>query len=257
MCCSWNQLGGTETGFDALLRCLEVLTTSEVSGVGPPPSPAAAEPPVVVDPPPLAQASGELSQQQQHDEQPRKRRKLAEEGTAEGPTNGSNGGENCEAAGEVQPETSKTRPSLSRGEMRGQVIRGLVSALTPWEHSRRSQRAALLVLGNILENAIEEDAGAIGGVKSTEGARSASESCAVELDRGLAALAAGGTGEWAEDDERDPAAAVRRWVIHVKLKLFPDKNVSAGFLEQFLEPLLPETMGKETGGQKNETKTTH
>ncbi|CAN0304046.1 unnamed protein product [Ectocarpus sp. 6 AP-2014] len=204
---AYEKLGGTETGFDALLRCLEVLTTSEVSGVGPPPSPAAAEPPVVVDPPALMQASGELSQQQQHDEQPRKRRKLAEEGTAEGPTNG---GENCEAACEVQPETSKTRPSLGRGEMRGRVIRGLVSALTPWEHSRRSQKAALLVLGNILENAIEEDAGAVGGVKSTEGARSASESCAVELDRGLAALAAGGAGEWAEDGERDPAAAVER-----------------------------------------------
>ncbi|CAN0053376.1 unnamed protein product [Ectocarpus sp. 4 AP-2014] len=203
---AYEKLGGTETGFDALLRCLEVLTTSEVSGVGPPPSSAAAEPPVVVDSPALAQASGELSQQQQHDEQSRKRRKLAE-GTAEGPTNG---GENCEAVCEVQTETSKTRPSLSRGEMRGRVIRGLVSALTPWEHSRRSQRAALLVLGNIFENAIDEDAGAVGGVKSTEGARSASESCAVELDRGVAALAAGGAGEWAEDDERDPAAAVGR-----------------------------------------------
>ncbi|CAN0558820.1 unnamed protein product, partial [Ectocarpus sp. 12 AP-2014] len=183
---AYEKLGGTETGFDALLRCLEVLTTSEVSGVGPPLSPAAAEPPVVVDPPALTQASGELSQQHKHNEQPRKRRKLAEEGTTERPTNG---GENCEAACEVQPETSKTRPSLSRGEMRGRVIRGLVSALTPWEHSRHSQRAALLVLGNILENAIEEEAGAVGGVKSTEGARSASESCVVELDRGLAALA--------------------------------------------------------------------
>ncbi|CAM9705724.1 unnamed protein product [Ectocarpus sp. 8 AP-2014] len=204
---AYEKLGGTETGFDSLLRCLEVLTTSEVSGVGPPPSPAAAQPPVVDDPPALAQASGEVSQQQQHDEQPRKRRKLAEEGTSEGPTNG---GENCGAACEVEPETSKTRPSLSRGEMRRRVIRGLVSALTPWEHSRRSQRAALLVLGNILENAIEEDAGAVGGVKSTEGGRSASESCAVELDRGLAAFAAGGAGEWAEDGERDPAAAVGR-----------------------------------------------
>ncbi|CAB1100716.1 unnamed protein product [Ectocarpus sp. CCAP 1310/34] len=204
---AYEKLGGTETGFDALLRCLEVLTTSEVSGVGPPSSPAAAEPPVVVDPPALAQDSGELSPKQQLNEQPRKRRNLAEESTEEGPTNG---GGDCEAACEVQPETSKTRPSLSRGEMRGRVIRGLVSALTPWEHSRHSQRAALLVLGNILENAIEEDAGAVGGVKSPEGARRASESCAVELDRGLAALAAGGTGEWAEDDERDPAAAVRR-----------------------------------------------
>lgn len=209
MCCSWNQLGGTETGFDALLRCLEVLTKSEVSAVGLPPSPSAAEPPAVADPFALAKSSGELSQQQ-YDEQPRKRRKLAEEGTAEGPTNG---GENCEATYEVQPATSKTRPSLSRSEMRGRVIRGLVSVLTPWEHSRRSQRAALLVLGNVLENSIEEDAGAVGGVKSTEGARSASESCAVELDRGLAALAAGGTGEWAEEDEGDAAAAAGRWAV--------------------------------------------
>ncbi|CAN0222527.1 unnamed protein product, partial [Ectocarpus fasciculatus] len=175
----YEKLGGTETGFDALLRCVEVLTTSDVSAVGPPPPPAAAPPPAVAAPPALAQASGEQSQQP-HDEQPPKRRKLTEERTTEGTADG---GEDCE-------RTSKTRPPLSRSEIRGRVIRGLVSALTPWEHSRRSQRAALLVLGNVLENAIEEDAGAVGGVKSADGARSsASESCAVELDRGLAALA--------------------------------------------------------------------
>lgn len=35
------------------------------------------------------------------------------------------------------------------------VIRGLVATLMPWEHSKNSQEAALLVLGNILDNALE------------------------------------------------------------------------------------------------------
>lgn len=37
------------------------------------------------------------------------------------------------------------------------VIRGLVAVLMPWEHSKRSQQAALLVLGNMIENDLEND----------------------------------------------------------------------------------------------------
>lgn len=46
--------------------------------------------------------------------------------------------------------------------VRGSVIRGLVRILEPWEHTRRTQKAALLVLGNVLENVLEVAAGGSG-----------------------------------------------------------------------------------------------
>lgn len=50
------------------------------------------------------------------------------------------------------------------------------------------------MLGNVLENAIEEDTGAVRGDRCKVGTRSASEFCVLEIDGGLAVLAAWGQG---------------------------------------------------------------
>lgn len=101
-------------------------------------------------------------------------------------------------------------PATSRSERRGAVIRGLVAALVPWEHSRRTQRAALLVLGNVLGNALDEDPeGYSGGVEDAgdeSEALSASEACASEMDRALAAWDAGGEGGWGTEDGEEEGA---------------------------------------------------
>ena len=80
---------------------------------------------------------------------------------------------------------------------RESVLRGLVKALMPWEHSRRPQRAALLVLGNILGNAPPETRG--GGVGHLGGAQLSEYSkCAAELRRAVTAQSFEGGGGWGE-----------------------------------------------------------
>lgn len=74
------------------------------------------------------------------------------------------------------------------------MIRGLVKILTPWEHSRRSQRAALLVLGNILGNALQEttkgDSGGVGDAQLSEYCM-----CSKELRSAVTARSFEGEGE--------------------------------------------------------------
>lgn len=95
-----GQVGSRETGLDVLLRCLEVLSTSELSSFGPTP----------------ASTSSEEAR--------------------------SNGG-------------SAMGDEASDASARASIIQGLVRVLTPWEHSRKTQRAALLVLGNVAENVLD------------------------------------------------------------------------------------------------------
>lgn len=54
----------------------------------------------------------------------------------------------------IETSASSEEASIT---VRHSVIGGLVAALMPWEHSKRSQQAALLVLGNIIENDLETD----------------------------------------------------------------------------------------------------
>ncbi|CAM9347356.1 unnamed protein product, partial [Laminaria digitata] len=119
---SYEQLGSAETGLDALLRCLEMLSTSELSSIGPSPP----HPPI----PNATPVSNDVA---------------------------------------VAVATSGVSAVTSA---RGSVMRGLVKALMPWEHSRRSQRAALLVLGNILGNVLQETtAGDVGDLRDSGDAR--------------------------------------------------------------------------------------
>lgn len=93
--------------------------------------------------------------------------------------------------------------------VRASVIRGLVSVLTPWEHSRRSQRAGLLVLGNILGNVLEAAEGEGGGDVGRDDARLLVSQCAVELENGLTATASAGAGD-GSDGEVDAPECDRR-----------------------------------------------
>ena len=209
----YPQLGGRETGLDVLLRCLEVLSTSEASSLGPAsPSPAVlAAPPGTTDPSadatgvgagPMAaaEAAGEVGgasavRESEKQEQEKKRRKVG------GQEGGGPAGEGDESKarrigdGEAVTATATSTtatPAFLRRRRRGSVVGGLVAALVPWEHSRRIQRAALLVLGNVLGNALEEDSEEGVG----EEARCPSEYCAVELRKSLVSWDAGGEGEW-------------------------------------------------------------
>lgn len=110
---------------------------------------------------------------------------------------------NEKAAAVVEGATRTKLQAICRNEVRGSVLRGLVAALVPWEHSRQTQRAALLVLGNVLENAFDEVPDATSdAMNNGRGAhRNVSGSCAADLDKALAALATEGPGEWADEGE--------------------------------------------------------
>lgn len=94
------------------------------------------------------------------------------------------------------------REQPTRSEKRGSVIRGLIAVLEPWEHSRRVQRAALLVLGNVFGNALEEDS----EMNAAAGGSGAAEACAVEIDQGLKASRTGGEEERVQDDDKGCSA---------------------------------------------------
>ena len=265
-----EQLGSAETGLDALLRCLEVLSTSELSSIGPTPprrpfpittptsqdfpavaaaTPSAAREKIVVvgesavvpgtgddtasEPSvtkPLKEVFGtieagagavaagtalagsnrtvltaEHQQIQQHQQQEREQQEEQEQeqqeelkqeqqeeqeqeqqlqeqqrqgkGIGEGKKGGTsttletivgrttygnaavNGSRDSINSGGSSTKVGIANVASAAGSARGSVLRGLVKSLMPWEHSRRSQRAALLVLGNILGNALQETTG--------------------------------------------------------------------------------------------------
>lgn len=211
---------------DSLLRCLEVLSTSDISSIGPsmrhvspnqvggadssqvdPDTPtsfnSAVTPPVAACLSPVggsqrAQESRACAAPSANDKSapdvvartsnarvtPQATRVSCQaasaQGNAEGVSGAGGGAAGAEAVktavavvegggGEgrppatVQPNTAILSGRYSGGVsreasgVRDGIIRGLVRALVPWEHSRRSQEAALIVLGNVLESA--EDCG--------------------------------------------------------------------------------------------------
>lgn len=179
---------------DVLLRCLEVLSTSDISSIGPSIS--------HVDDQPLSSATA-LAPQESHSvvaaipdtEGPIVERNAQpaiaqSHSAATNPIAGAADGDVLSPGQDEQARRTSAPPeskiaydgsgntaerddgaALSRraappeeGEggvggarVRASIVRGLAGALQPWEHSRTSQQAALLVLGNILEAA--EDGG--------------------------------------------------------------------------------------------------
>lgn len=117
-------------------------------------------------------------------------------------------GSNDKATAVVEGATT-TFKAMGRSEIRGSVLKGLVAALVPWEHSRQTQRTTLLVLGSILENALDEVPHPTSeGMKDRRGAhKNVMESCAADLDKALAALATEGQGEWADEEEEQEEGA--------------------------------------------------
>eukprot|EP00752_Nemacystus_decipiens_P017807 g15965.t1 len=244
---AYEKLGGTETGLDVLLRCLEVLSTSEVSSLGPAPPAALAAPTGAAGPPAdatagavsragaeTAEGAGGTSQVRDSEGQRTKRRKVeeregAEQRGEEGSVKASHNGEAASTAA-----AGAAGPACRRKERRGRVIRGLVATLVPWEHSRRIQRAALLVLGNVLGNVLEDDPatdprGFSGGEGGDGEARCSSESCARELDKSLVTWDAGGEGEWGgggkEKDGKEAVGAERLANARHKFQEAVDKLV--------------------------------
>lgn len=181
------QLGGVETGLDSLLRCLEVLSTSEASSIGPSSFTPQELSSVRTAVPVTTSASGDKAL-------PETEAELDGSGGVPSTTMGNS----CPA-----PEGAEFTSGGGQISVRGKIIRGLVGVMEPWEHARRSQRAALLVLGNVLDNvleAAEEEAG-----KSGQTPRLVFE-CAVELESGLMRCSPAGEsvegGEEAEEGER-------------------------------------------------------
>lgn len=271
-----TQLGGAETGLDILLRCLEVLSTSEVSSIGPsiPPqhpscSSASLPAPADVDEALPVGSVATLSaviEAGDCDTGGAAVAAAAADGSEdaclpEGQTNAASAPEEAadlsvEAAiaatrgpifnagvAPVEPRESVVGPgggagrflcsmalattnvkslrggSVGSGAVEGgvrqKVIRGLVKALVPWEHSRRSQRAALLVLGNVLGNVVD-------GVENEVGQDSQLlvRRCAIELDQGLLGGAdfSEGVHEEEEEEEQEEQGSKSsrgdRWVKH-------------------------------------------
>lgn len=274
-------MGGSETGLDVLLRCLEVLSTSEVSSIGPsvppqhPSAASSAELPAPVDvdralptgsettlsavvskaggsntggaamtaaavngnedasllegDTNAASTPGEAAESAAEATITAAREKVFNEGVASGEprertdsSGGRAGGVPCNMVLVTTTDVkSLRRGSVGSGAVEGgvrqRVIRGLVKALAPWEHSRRSQRAALLVLGNVLENVVERE--------EHEIARDSPvlvRQCAIELDKGLlgGGNSSGGQDE-EEEEEEEPQEDQRiesgprgRWVKH-------------------------------------------
>lgn len=139
-------------------------------------------------------------QQQQQQLRTRKKTGAGEEDNLIDPAKG-----NDRTTAVVEGVTTTKTQAMSKSDKRGSVIRGMVAALVPWEHSRQTQRAALLVLGNVLDNCLDEGPDAPSeGVKDGKYAdRSASESCAEDLDKALVTSATGGQGEWANEEEQE------------------------------------------------------
>lgn len=268
-----TQLGGAETGLDILLRCLEVLSTSEVSSIGPSippqhPSCSSAEVPAPADidqalpvgsvatlsavieagnsdigGAAIAAAAADGSEDACLPEAQTNATSAPEEAadlSVEAAIAVTRGNIFNAAVAPAEPRESMVGPSggverflcsmapattnvkslcggsvgsgAVEGGVRQRVIRGLVKTLVPWEHSRRSQRAALLVLGNVLGNVVD-------GVENKVGQDSQLlvRRCAIELDQGLSG--GGDLSEGVQEEEEDEQEEQRsksgrgdRWV---------------------------------------------
>lgn len=241
-----DQVAGAETALDAILRCLEVLSTSDVSQIGPSMQLASARPheprsapsgvPTAEEgsaptastgasthssggsaaaglglaPAPVAggtaapvagsDAGPGPSTNSDVDDVPHSGSSSSIAPPQHGP------GAAAETAGSTASSPDRREPGGSqqhahppRGDAnRARVVHGLVGILRPWEHSRRSQQAALLVLGNILEAAEESGDGRL------------LLECSSSLEEGLSRVAA----EVADEDEAPDFArwgALPRW----------------------------------------------
>ena len=248
-----KQVGGTETGLDCLLRCLEVLSTSEISSIGPyspdgfqstaaqsatlegeqaspmkafvgegasDPTAAPANADALgpnnrgavasvyhtvqhkttevissVGPATPGGGTGSLDNNDTAGQTaamiPAKDGKLSEEeilGDHEG-CNSVSGDTNTPAAVDVMGKGVERR-----GGVRGNVIRGLARILEPWEYVRQTQTTALLVLGNVLQNVLEAEAGGL----DAEQASALVQESVFELEKGVAIS---GSGDDPLDDE--------------------------------------------------------